>query len=296
MWMLYFDNLPKYRFSTIKQQVWMILHLPLHLAILGVVEGCQHIALARYIFYSGDKLTKSTWYACVQEHLDGEKLASNLTKEIEYFKLEDSAQGDLSLPWIFDQIYLLGNQTGVCAPSNTTDVNNGMAGIPLSFREFFDRAIGGMFQAYDLDIPIEGDVYGIEIAAESWKVVYTYFWSALLLLLFCLTVSALLADKGLHFPRFRFASMAVRAAMVTSCVVILVKGLNHPSFFNSYVGSVWILPTVVLQLWIVCLGDRVSRWRLAMRDDKYARVVPIDSSEEESWRDEVPNHRRSYWV
>jgi len=260
----------------------MILHLPLHLSILGVVEGCQHIALARYTYFNGKKLSISVWHACVQDHLDGEKLASNLTRQIEYFKLDDSAQGDISLPYIFDQIYFLGNQTGVCDPSNTTDINNGMEGIPMIFTEFFERAFGGMFQAFDMDIPIEGEVYGIEIAAESWKVVYTYFWSALLLLYFCLTVAALLADKGMQISRFRFASMLARAAMVTYCVVILSKGLNHPSFFNAYLGSVWILPTVVIQLWIVCLGDRISRWRIRKRDEKHARVSPIYAAEEES--------------
>ncbi|KAF2121284.1 bacterial low temperature requirement A protein-domain-containing protein [Lophiotrema nucula] len=287
IWILYFDNLPKYQFGTIKQQFWMILHLPLHLAILGVAEGSQHIALARYTVYSATKLGTYVYYGCVVNHLDGPKLAANLTKAIDSFKLGDSDKGQLALPLVYEQVYFLGNQSGVCSASNTSDIHNGMKGIPLSLTVFFERAIGAMFQSLDMDIPTEGAVWGVQIATRSWKVVYTYYWSALLLLLICLTISALLADRGIRLARFRVTSLIARAIVTTFYVFALIHGLMNEAFYEKYLRSAWILPTAVLCLELVCIGDRISKWsrqRKEKKDVEYAQVSPSDASDEEGLR------------
>jgi hypothetical protein len=39
IWMLYFDQIEHERFGTIRQQIWALLHYPLHVAILLCVEG-----------------------------------------------------------------------------------------------------------------------------------------------------------------------------------------------------------------------------------------------------------------
>ncbi|KAF2127677.1 hypothetical protein P153DRAFT_295027 [Dothidotthia symphoricarpi CBS 119687] len=39
LWMLYFDQLSSDRFGTVRQQIWSLLHYPLHMAILICVEG-----------------------------------------------------------------------------------------------------------------------------------------------------------------------------------------------------------------------------------------------------------------
>ncbi|KAH7071980.1 bacterial low temperature requirement A protein-domain-containing protein [Paraphoma chrysanthemicola] len=39
LWMLYFDQLSHDRFGTVRQQLWSLLHYPLHMAILLCVEG-----------------------------------------------------------------------------------------------------------------------------------------------------------------------------------------------------------------------------------------------------------------
>jgi hypothetical protein len=39
IWILYFDQIDHHRFGTIRQQVWALLHYPLHVAMLLTVEG-----------------------------------------------------------------------------------------------------------------------------------------------------------------------------------------------------------------------------------------------------------------
>jgi hypothetical protein len=87
--MVYLDNLPHYHFGAVKQQFWMIIHLPLHLSAL--VEGSQHITLACYIYYSAEKVSSFVYDGYVRSHLDGPILAKNLTDAVGYFKIGNSA-------------------------------------------------------------------------------------------------------------------------------------------------------------------------------------------------------------
>lgn len=266
--MLYFDKVPQYRFGVVKQQLWMALHLPFHLAILGVVEGSQQLAQARYIYYTTRLLIDNAYYACVGQHLDGQALATNLTKNIDYFKINESAQGGAALPLVWEQVYYLGNATGVCSEYNISRATGSdFRGVPLTFSAFFGRAIGAMFQSFNLDIPSEDKTPGVQTALNSWLVVYTYFWSAIILLLVCYTITALLAeaDEVGHWRnpvRYLGISVLARAAMIVLAAVLLGVGLREGGYYvwiQVYVASSWVLPTVVLALWIICLSDRAEK-------------------------------------
>lgn len=43
--MIYFDQLDEGRFGTIRQQIWALLHYPLHIAILLTIEGSRAFVL-----------------------------------------------------------------------------------------------------------------------------------------------------------------------------------------------------------------------------------------------------------
>jgi hypothetical protein len=284
MWTLYFDNLPKHRFGTIKQQFWMALHFPLHLAVLGVVEGAQHMALARYLYRCAEDFAAMTYRACVESHLDGAKLSSNLTWNIEHFRLNESARGGEALHLVNEQIQMLGNLTGVCSPSNTSNLNNGQYGVPIAFRDFLKRGVSGMFQAFDLDIPQEGQMtYGFDVAAHSWIVVYTYFWSALILLIVCLTTASILANPNkrgpVHWNSLRWIAVGTRVVMICFSLIMLVVGLVSYEYMYKYLSSPWVLPTVVLQLFIVCLTDRLASVRKKRAENAVFWKLPEKNGE-----------------
>jgi small-conductance mechanosensitive channel len=270
-----------------KQQIWMALHLPFHLAILGVIEGSQQLAQARYIYYNTQILFTKAWYGCVGQHLDGQVLASNLTKNIDYFKINESARGTLALHYVWKEIAILGNTTDVCSSANTTNVSQELFGLPLTFAQFFNRAMGAMFQAFDMDIPPEDDANSsLHVALRSWIVVYTYFWSAIILLLVCYTITALLAevDERGHWrsiSRYANLSIVLRAAMIVLAAVMLALGvISRPYYYfvQYYIASSWILPTVVLAFWVICVGDRLEKlWvRRMIGKTKYESVAAVD--------------------
>jgi hypothetical protein len=280
--------------------MWMALHLPFHLAILGVAEGSVQLAQARYIYYSTEIMARQASHDCVTSHLDGQALTIALFTNVEYFKINESAQGTLALDYVWNEVYTLGNTTGVCAPANTTNPGNELLGLPTTFAQFFNRAIGAMFQAFDIDIPHEGEARGFNIALQSWVVVYTYFWSAILLLIVCYTITALLAevdDKGKWRAPRTYASISIlsRAAMIILAAVLLAVGVTsrpHYYFIQYYIASAWILPTVVFAFWIICMSDRVEHlWRERRgKSARYESIAVVDGGGHEL--DEVSGVRR----
>ncbi len=266
MWILYFDQVPKYRFRTNMQQVWMALHLPFHLAILGVVEGSQQLAQAYYINAEIYELGAETWWACVGEHLDGQNLTDSLIESVEYFKLDESPQGTLALPYVYQEIYALGNTSGVCSPANSTDLHNKFNGIPMTFAKFLRRAVGAMVEALNIEIPPESaQVSAWDIALESWIVVYTYFWSAIILLLGCYTITSLLADRtmddvnGKWWKKFTHWPFRSRLFMLFLAIVMLILGQCKDGFIRDFISSGWVLPAVVLKFFLICSADRLSK-------------------------------------
>lgn len=274
MWILYYDRVPKYRFGTVKQQFWMALHLPFHLAILGVVEGAQQLALARYVYYNTEILFRNLHSACVVSHLDGAALAANLTKTVDYFKINESARGVLALTYVWPQVDFLGNDTNVCSVANTTANNIELYGTPSSFAEFIVRTIAALFQSFDIDIESESSdisASGFFVAMDSWAVVYTYFWSAIILLEFCYLITSLLAETAeghgywRSLGRYTTPIMLSRATMIILAIILLVLGRAYGRdgdqflFIQAYIASAWVLPTVVLKLWFICVNDRLSK-------------------------------------
>ena len=54
IWVLYFDQIEHDRFGTIRQQIWAMLHFPLHVCILLTVEGSTALILWNIIVHTDD--------------------------------------------------------------------------------------------------------------------------------------------------------------------------------------------------------------------------------------------------
>ncbi|KAK3353749.1 hypothetical protein B0T25DRAFT_608194, partial [Lasiosphaeria hispida] len=177
-WMIYFDNHPHGHFGTIKQQIWSALHFPIHLAIVGLVEGAQQVALARYMAEDMFKLEKLFVQYCFKDHFDGAELTEKLATSINYLGLGKKVQSLIFLDEIQREIYLVGNATGICGPDVT---GSAAVDLPDELLTLFMETVAALYSALGLSIPIDEDV--IDVMFESWKLVYRYFWAAFLMLI-----------------------------------------------------------------------------------------------------------------
>lgn len=64
IWVLYFDQIEHDRFGVVRQQIWALLHFPLHVAILLTVEGTSQLILWNIIA----PLDEEIWAAYPQDN------------------------------------------------------------------------------------------------------------------------------------------------------------------------------------------------------------------------------------
>ncbi|EKG13809.1 Low temperature requirement A, partial [Macrophomina phaseolina MS6] len=119
LFLTYFDNTPHGHYGTIRQQIWALLHFPFQLAVVGVVEGSQQIALARYLMNSMKKFEGKIVEYCVNEGLEGEKLVEKLTSAVKYFQLDTKPECYRELLQIKDALKNLTTETGICETAYT---------------------------------------------------------------------------------------------------------------------------------------------------------------------------------
>jgi low temperature requirement protein LtrA len=67
IWVLYFDQIENDRFGTIRQQIWAILHYPLHVAILLTVEGSTALILWNII-----NTVDNQWYNLMDQFVSSD--------------------------------------------------------------------------------------------------------------------------------------------------------------------------------------------------------------------------------
>jgi hypothetical protein len=256
--MLYFDNHPHGHYGTIRQQVWSLLHFPLQLAIVGVVEGSQQITLARYVIKSWLKLADDVGYYCGRLGYEGEQLYETLAASISHFQLDSKVESSNQLFLIQEDLWRVGNETGLCVPENFTGDS-----LPLSIETLLLDVLGGIYQSLGMKLPADKDP-GF-IATKSWKVVYIYYWTCVLVLLLCLMTFLYLIRKGSKSDIFDYFSMIARGIGVVLSIGFLVVSSKDTALYDI-VSSPAILPVVVATFFIILCMDNVGRglsnWRL----------------------------------
>ncbi|KAK4154788.1 bacterial low temperature requirement A protein-domain-containing protein [Chaetomidium leptoderma] len=250
-WMIYFDNHPHGHFGTIKQQIWAALHFPIHLAIVGLAEGAQQIALARYVSKGISNLETSLVQYCLKDHLDGKALTAKLLASINLIFLDE----------IESNVYLIGNSTGICGPA-VTGIR--AMDLPDAFLHLHTTAAAAMYSALGLSMPLDKDV--IEIMFESWKLVYRYFWSAFLLLVGCFLVVMVLI-RTTKMDAFDYVSLFDRGVVLVIAAALLGLSAGKDLMY-SILETPFILPVAVLLLYLIIFFDRFGAWIANRRNRK----------------------------
>ncbi|KAH6637217.1 bacterial low temperature requirement A protein-domain-containing protein [Chaetomium tenue] len=253
MWMIYFDHQPHSHFGTIRQQIWSCLHFPIHLAIVGLAEGAQQLALARYVAKSITRFERSVVQYCLIDHLDGEALAEKLTASVKYLQLDKKLTSLVFLPTINEDIMQIGNTTGICGSSVKGTSDNDWPDLVLVF---YKHTAAALYSSLGLSMPLNEDV--ITIMVDSWKLIYRYFWSAFLILIGCFLVVMILI-RTTKVDAFDYVALTTRFAVLLAGGVIL--GLSAiPSVLYDLLGSPAMLPIAVILLYLIIMLDRLGAY------------------------------------
>lgn len=263
LFVLYFDTTTHAHFGSIRQLVWVFLNFPLHLGIVGIVEGSQQIALARYVFKQFGSFQNTIGSACLTEHLSGANLTNALITTVKSFKLDEKIESRDQVPVILASIYAVGNATGVCAESNTT-----AAAMPPLLREASTDVLGGLFESTGVKVMAGEDAF--RSARSAYLTLYIYYWASVFLAMVCFAalfwvVSSKDRPRGGCAGANVFERLAIASRMFVAAVAVgMAAGAANHMFIYHFMKSPAVLPVVVGLLAAIVLCDRLGRW-LALR-------------------------------
>ncbi|KAK1638605.1 hypothetical protein BDP81DRAFT_513878 [Colletotrichum phormii] len=255
-WMLYFDNPPECKFGTVRQQIWAVLHFPFHLGMIGVVEGSQQIALAWQVLSYFSDFFSSVRNACATEHQDGQALTTSITTAFEKLKMPNSAEIRNLIPFVYQEIYRIGNTTDICAPANITGTDSLF--VPPGFERLTKSVLGVLFESYN-GVTEDGDEDPGEIAHPAYSTVYIYYWSSFLFVVAFFAVFILITrHKDRPMNIFDKAAVATRGCAALFAFAI-TAGAASERFIFSYLKSGATLPTVAALLLVILAVDRFTK-------------------------------------
>ncbi|QDS75713.1 hypothetical protein FKW77_008036 [Venturia effusa] len=263
-WMLYFDNQPKQHYGTIRQQIWSVLHFPLHLAIVGVVEGAQQMVLAHYTLSTTNKFREKVADYCVKKNYDGAKLTGALLTALKSYAFEDKPETYQSSRMILKEVYALGNRTGVCAKSGLraqNATNGGFHDYDYLVLEF----TGAIFAGNGAKLP-----KGLDptlAASSAFRIAFQYYWVAFAVVLICSMIFLQLVRKSRKADIFDHVGMVTRTiGVLTSTILFGYTFKTHkgiPGTVSNTVAKLlegpMIVPIVTLLLFVILGMDQLAR-------------------------------------
>ncbi|PGH35569.1 hypothetical protein GX50_01550 [[Emmonsia] crescens] len=263
---IYFDQISEERFGSIRQQIWAILHFPLHMGILLTIEGSRgwimwdvtnHIvvhatAKASAIF---DKFSTSPSSTAAEDLVNGLKfIVTGVSNRLR------SAQPVPNFNPIYEKLLSLH----VNDPSWDAEA-------PVLFNEFFNKLYIWVMRTFGLELP-ELNGSGREILAQQnrevsskFYVLFAYFFIAAGLTLVFL--ASLHWFGKAHKTRGEVLSIFMTTVIGAglALVSLFVKAAQSEAAtgettFSSFLAGGWIVPTVVLTFWLVVVMDNLIVW------------------------------------
>lgn len=251
-----------------------MLHFPFQLAIVGVVEGSQQLALARYVNKNAYKVTTSIIKYCQEEHLDGQKLQDKLMDLLDYFELDKKFETTGFFMYVEEAIWEIGNSTGICSPENSAEYSGTEGSWPDAFVMVDSGISNGMYTGLGMKLPVDklDDYTPLEVAVQGWRLVYMYFWSSFCLLIACLIIFLFLIRRH-KADLFDFTSVIFRFLVLGVGGAMMALMAQNVRLYNA-LSSPALLPICVVLLFLILVVDKLSalwcNWRLKKSGQKYA--------------------------
>lgn len=282
--MLYFDNQPKTRYGTIRQQIWSVLHFPLHLSIVGAVEGAQQMVLARYTLSNASKFAAKCVDYCIVKNYNGTKLTDTLTTAVDYFQFQDKPEVAKQYDVIMKMVYQYGNTTGFCSAESlaeqliqNADKTPDRTGF-YTISELVMEVTGGLFQANGAKLPKNGANSDPSVSVEhAFLTVYEYYWASWITLFTCSIIFLYLVHKDKKTDLFDWIANLTRFAGLVVCTgLFAVAFKTHNGIpgtvsatVRTVLGGPYAVPIVVVILFVILSLDQLARiycnWSLARR-------------------------------
>jgi hypothetical protein len=234
---LYFDQIEHDRFGTIRQQIWALLHYPLHVAILLTAEGSTLLIIWNEIAQDIDWMNNNLWDPAYfnSSHAYASSLLTNLTN------FENS----------FKQKYLLDAYNYTAGAANFSHLDfattEGMNKAEDLYNEMLTSVAVFLFDNFDVELPSDDSADGSEL--NKLEALASVFWTVFLY--YIIAGGCLLIFLGVMYwlgktnkSRWEYGSIAVRIAVGLGLALVSISYLFNTSFNLFF--SPWMIPMVVI--------------------------------------------------
>jgi hypothetical protein len=299
LWVLYFDNLPEVHHGSSWQQTWAILHLPLHLSFVGILEASRQVAMMRFISQALHRFVDKTNRACLQKHVDGKALADKLYKIIDIFDfriLRPTAEQYSHMRYMIGQI---GAMPGICSVENTANMTTLYdKASPTAFPEFkellyqFTKALFSSDGAEEVLPSAEKNAF--TLFERSVKTIYLYYWSSVL----CMLLTLIFLYRLTNIKAYKEYDVAdlcsmlgrwIMAVLAASFIALYAKSIA----WTNFIASRAMLPTLCGILSFVVVVDRLGR---LLRARGLKKKLPAREARNDSGRSTEDEEYDLSWV
>jgi hypothetical protein len=243
------------------------------------------------------KIEKYFYTYCMEDQLDGDELVGKLQDVIDYYKFSSK----IETYWYNETAYMIADQIGqahgICSAQNVTTYTEDLTTWPEDFYQLTITMFDGVYTGLGIKMPVDKLKVkdATDIAVDSWKIVYAYFWASFGILITCSIIFLILIRRH-KADTFDFVSIISRACVATVSFSLL-SVIWKPSLLYEYISSWAILPTALLLLILVLFFDWLSasfcNWRLLKSGKPYAKEVVDEHHHHEAHgpaREHEPHH------
>lgn len=235
--MLYFDQIEHDRFGTIRQQIWALLHFPLHVAILLTAEGSTLLIIWNEIIQNQDWMVNNLWppdsFATAQDY--AQSFLTNLTDFDNTFKT----------------MALLDSYNYTAAALNITHLNISTdAGYNEAYNIYADMWTAVevfLFENFKVETPSSLSATASE--ADKNAALADVFWTVFIY--YMIAAGSLLIVLGILYwfgktnkSKWEFGSIAVRVTVGISLTLVTISTMYMTGLYLFW--SPWMIPMVVI--------------------------------------------------
>ena len=273
--MLYFDQVDNKRFGTIRQQFWALAHFPFHISLVLLMEGT-----ARFITWRNAIEVVDLLILRFDEIYSSSNDTSVLAADFSVFSqaLLKTVEADAGKFNVTQYIHDLAAESKWDSDAAFAAVD-GIFGtlINATFKFFKIQASKKDLAQTPKDSTVKPDpLTDLYNALKVYDLVFVYFFIAAGFTLVMMAVLIALAKKGKCAGDY--AAILLRLVVGCGLAMISIVKVNTAAQ-QKFLYSAWMLPSVLLGLFVVVVLDGIFGWVLPAPRPVVSRTISHENGQ-----------------
>ncbi|KAI9689684.1 MAG: hypothetical protein M1820_010084 [Bogoriella megaspora] len=273
LFLIYFHRMTEHHFGTIRQQIWSFLHFPLHVALVLTMEGSRQFVLWRQGVQLAGYLTDSIEAVIEPYDLDQPQPEDTYSSWYDQFndiaynqtflyspKGSDISEYENKFNNALETFYNVSLEVAHGESNATDEIATTIANMWTVLSDAVFAMVGIPVEEESKDDSEEPNAAAEDLASPKW---YTLFRLVFIYTFVCAGLTLMIMGVlGLISHHHKTTAGRIRSAvtLVIGLGICLLSIISvSDDTFGDYVGSAWVLPTLVLSFFVVVVVDNIRK-------------------------------------